>query len=129
MIQLVLFLLIPFGLGVLVGLLERYSMLISSLFALILLVCFIGGWITSGFWSGVLMLLILGIPFAIGYNISSKKESKINYNGKRFTVSCPHCDCDKLDYLSEDGEQIHYKCPMCGKTCVIPYKLLDKAAK
>ena len=43
MIQILIFLLIPFGIGVLVGVLEHYSMLISSLFALILAVCFIGG--------------------------------------------------------------------------------------
>lgn len=125
MIQILLFLSIPFGLGVLVGVLEHYSMAISSLFALILVVCFIGGWITNGFWAGIGMLLILGVPYAIGYNMSSKKESKINYKGKEFKVSCPHCGCEKLDYLSDDGEEMQFKCPICEKTCVIPRKLLD----
>lgn len=115
---LIMILLIPFVIGIIVGLIERnnYSLanIIQIVLAVPLLGLFIYLWITDGFWSGMLLILLLGIPFGVGMHITGLPDTVVHRGSRRYSLECKNCGCTKLEILCEDENHVTYKCRNCG---------------
>lgn len=111
-------LLLPLVVGIIVGAIERMNYSTASAIEGILWILIFGASIVTMFadnlWHGILLFFALGIPFFVGYLITSLPESVIRHGSRKWTLRCTKCGCRKLHIDKEEDCVIVCSCPKCG---------------
>ena len=90
-------------------------MAIDWIVYLLVLILFIGVWISVNFWAALLAgffgCIAVTLLFGIGYGTEVRKF------GQKYTLSCDKCGYDNLKITTHTDDGVITRCKRCGDVC------------
>lgn len=82
---------------------------------LLVLILFIGIWVSEGFWAALLAGFLGCLAIALLFGIGSGTE--VRKFGHKYTLTCNKCGYDNLEITEHTDLGVVTRCKRCGQIC------------